>query len=98
MLINRYKSRKWQLKNRKNATKSWKLDIKQKIEQLREAGHSTLSVIVEEYKSQSQLAVAQERERSEGLLQEAMTREMEKSQQKLQEQHDRYYTELIAHV
>ena len=68
------------------------------IEQLREAGHSTLSVIVEEYKSQSQLAVAQERERSEGLLQEAMTREMEKSQQKLQEQHDRYYTELIAHV
>lgn len=59
------------------------------IEELREAGHSTLSVIVEEYKTQSQLGIAQERERGEKLLQEAVARESEKSQQNMQEQHDR---------
>ena len=65
---------------------------KTELEQIRQAGHDTLTVIVEEYKQQSQLAVAQERERGESLLQEAMSRESETCQQKLQEQHDRSIT------
>ena len=60
------------------------------LEQIREAGHETLKVIVEEYKAQIQLAISQERERGEGLLQEAISREQETAQQKIQEQHERY--------
>lgn len=62
---------------------------KTEIEQIRQAGHDTLAVIVEEYKAQSVLGVAQERERGESLLQEAIQREAEKAQQKIQEQHER---------
>lgn len=65
---------------------------KTELEQIRQAGHDTLTIIVEEYKRQTLLAVAQERERGESLLQEAVSRESEKSQQKLQEQHDRSAT------
>ena len=62
---------------------------KNEIDQIRQAGHDALAIIVEEYKGQSRLAVQQEREKSERLLNEAITKETERCQALLQEQYDR---------
>ena len=47
-------------------------------------------MIVEQYKGLSELAVQQERDRSEKLLQELSERESDKTERKMEEQHTRY--------
>jgi hypothetical protein len=59
------------------------------IEQIRKAGHDTLAMIVEQYKGLSELAVEQERDRSEQLLKELSEREAEKTERRMEEQHTR---------
>ena len=59
------------------------------IEQIRQAGHDALALIVEQYKEQTRLVVQEEREKAEKLLNEAIAKETEKCQDLLQNQHDR---------
>ena len=63
---------------------------REEIEQIRKAGHDSLAMIVEQYKGLSELAVQQERDRSEKLLQELSERETDKTERKMEEQHARY--------
>ncbi|XP_001184407.2 coiled-coil domain-containing protein 91 [Strongylocentrotus purpuratus] len=64
------------------------------LEEMRQAGHQALAVIVEEYKELCKCAVAEQQELSEKQLQMAVSKEMEKCQELLQEQHQRFATAL----
>ncbi len=65
------------------------------MEQIRSAGHSALAVIVEQYKEQSRLSVAEQQQRNETLMRETINSEQVKAEGLLKEQHERLSAALM---
>ncbi|KAJ8024221.1 Coiled-coil domain-containing protein 91 [Holothuria leucospilota] len=62
------------------------------LEEIREAGHQTLAIMVEEYKELCRKTVIEQQERSEKQLEDALRKETERCEELLQKQQDVFNT------